>query len=112
MKHNEDGRSAEAKVAAYLETCGFKIVERNWKTTRCEIDIVANKASCMYFVEVKYRSNEFQGDGFDYITMAKLRQMQFAADIWVQQHNWQGEYVLSGAAVSGPDFEIEFIEQI
>ncbi len=66
----------------------------------------------MYFVEVKYRSSPDQGSGFDYITPAKLRQMSRAADSWVLINRWNGEYVLSAAEVSSPNFEVEFLEQI
>ncbi len=112
MKHNEDGSKAEDAVADYLLKRGYKIRDRNWKTLQCEIDIVAEKNDCIYFVEVKYRSNKLQGSGFDYITSAKQRQMAFSADYWVTQNRWQDEYVLSGAEVSGEHFEVEFIEEI
>jgi uncharacterized protein (TIGR00252 family) len=112
MKHNDDGRLAEDKVAEYLSQHGYKVIDRNWKTKKCEIDIVAQKGDQLSFVEVKYRSKSDHGEGFDYITDSKLRQMAFAADYWVAQHNWEGEYLLSGASVSGIDFAIEFIEEL
>jgi Holliday junction resolvase-like predicted endonuclease len=55
----------------------------------------------MYFVEVKYRRQAAQGDGFDYIAPQKLRRMVFAASIWCQRFNWSGDYRLMAAAVSG-----------
>lgn len=112
MKHNDDGQLAEAKVAEYLEERGYVIRDRNWKTKQCEVDIIAEKNGCVHFVEVKYRTVSSQGDGFEYITPAKLRQMSFAAEYWVAQNRWEGEYVLSAASVSGPTFQIEYIEEI
>lgn len=112
MKHNEDGNQAEEAVAEHMRNLGFRILDQNWKTKKCEIDIVAEKDDCIYFVEVKYRSNESQGSGFDYITDAKQRQMAFAANYWVAQNHWDGEYVLSGAEVVGPNFVVEFLEYI
>ena len=112
MKHNKDGLKAEKKVAEYLEQNGFKILDQNWKTPKCEIDIVARKDKCVYFVEVKYRSSSSQGDGLEYVTSAKQKQMSYAAEIWVSHNKWRDEYVLSAASVSGPSFEIEFIEEI
>ncbi len=112
MKHNDDGRIAEEAVADYLENRGYKILDTNWKTKWCEIDIVAQKAKRVHFVEVKYRANPAQGTGYDYITVSKQRQMVFAAGLWVSMNRWNGEYVLSAAEVSGPDFKIEFLEQI
>ena len=112
MKHNSDGAQAEQAVADYLSAQGYKIADQNWKTKWCEVDVVAEKDGCMYFVEVKYRTNSEQGSGFDYITSSKQRQMGFAANLWVSKNRWNGDYVLSAAEVSGPDFEVEFLEQI
>ncbi len=112
MKHNIDGAEAEEKVAEYLESEGYKILDKNWKTPKCEIDIVAKKDNCIHFVEVKYRSQEYQGDGFEYITSKKLKQMNFSAELWVANHRYSGEYCLSGASVSGPSFKIEFVEDV
>lgn len=112
MKHNEGGKEAEEHVTEYLQSMGYKIVDRNWKTRQCEIDIVACKKKCMYFVEVKYRMSSEQGTGFEYITKAKLQQMAFAARYWVAVNKWEGEYTLSGASVFGDSFAIDFIEEL
>lgn len=112
MKHNDDGHAAEEAVATHLASIGYKIIDRNWKTKGCEIDIIAEKNKTIHFVEVKYRTNKEQGTGFDYITASKQRQMSYAADLWVAKNLWNDEYVLSAAEVSGSTFEIEFLEQI
>ena len=109
---NLSGSIAETKVSEYLTSTGYRIVARNWKTKACEIDIVAVKDKVLYFVEVKYRERADQGDGFDYITPKKLDQMAFAAKYYVAIDKWHGELVLSAASVSGPDFEIDFLEQV
>ncbi len=106
------GDSAEEYVCEYLKSAGYTVLDRNWKTKWCEIDIVAEKAKVAHFVEVKFRRSDEYGDGFDYITPAKLRQMGFAADMWVANHSWPGEYTLSVAAVDGSTGEIDFIESL
>ena len=111
-RHNEDGAEAEKRVAQYLHDSGYKILSNNWKTSWCEIDVVAEKDNCVHFVEVKYRSNSNQGSGLDYITPQKLRKMELAAKSWVEINSWKGDYVLSAAEVSGVDFDLEFINQI
>lgn len=111
-KHNVSGSAAESAVAEYLKNNGYKIVEMNWKIKWCEVDVVAKKDKVVYFVEVKYRGSSSQGSGFDYIHAKKLHQMRRAADSWVLINKWNGEYVLSAAEVSGPEYEIEFIEEI
>jgi len=107
------GRQAEAVAADYLRRQGFRIVERNWRTRWCEIDIIAAKDKSVYFVEVKYRQSARQGSGLEYITAKKLKQMRFAAEAWVRQHEWRGEYQLAAVEVSGDDFAVtNFIDLI
>jgi ribonuclease HII len=106
MSTTSTGNQAEAAVAEYLRTQGYMIIEQNWKTKRCEIDVVAQKNDTVYFVEVKYRKSNYQGDGLAYITDKKLGQMSFAAELWVSSHSWQGGYELLGAAVTGKDFTV------
>lgn len=111
MKTTTIGQSAEAAVAEHLIQNGYKIVTRNWKTKVCEIDIVASKDSIVYFVEVKYRANEGQGSGFEYIGHKKLQQISFAARVWCQNNDYEGDYRLVGAEVSGLNFEnIQLVE--
>lgn len=102
---------AEAAVAELLEQNGFELIDRNWKTKVCEIDLVMQKSKVMYFVEVKYRRQASQGDGFEYIGPQKLHRMNFAANVWCQNFNWNGDYRLMAAAVSGEACEeIQLIE--
>lgn len=111
MKSTDSGRGAEAAVAGLLQDHGFEIMRRNWRTRLCEIDLVAEKNGVIYFIEVKYRASGAQGDGFEYITARKLKQMDFAARLWVQENDWPGDYRLMAAAVSGLKYEnIRLIE--
>lgn len=106
------GHEAEKRAAEYLQAKGFEIVALNWSNRLAEIDIVAKKDDVVYFVEVKYRSTANQGGGLDYITPAKLKQMEFAARCWVEEQKYQGGYELSAIELSA-DFQItEFIEEL
>ena len=81
---NYMGAVAENTVVDYLILHGYQILEQNWKTKYCEIDIVAQKDDIVYFVEVKYRKQPNQGGGLAAITGKKLQQMTFAARIYAQ----------------------------
>lgn len=76
------GDTAEDAASEYLVRNGHKIIDRNWKTKYCEIDIVSQKTDVIYFTEVKYRVNPDQGGGLSAITAKKLRQMKFAAEFY------------------------------
>lgn len=113
MSSTYTGRQAEAAAAVYLEMRGYKIVEQNFRRPRCEIDIIAQKDSTIYFVEVKYRRSYDQGGGFEAITETKLKQMRYAAEVWVQETKWHGDYQLSAIELSGPDFAVlGFIDNV
>jgi ribonuclease HII len=78
------GTMAEGVAAEWLGSQGYVVVERNWKTRFCEIDIVAQKDDTLWFVEVKYRKQAGQGGGIAAITPAKLRRMRFAAQVYLK----------------------------
>ncbi len=86
---NRMGAIAEIEAANYLVRKGHDILERNWKTKYCEIDIVSLRDSVVHFTEVKYRKTNIQGDGLAAITTKKLNQMRFAAKLYVQSKKIQ-----------------------
>ena len=52
------GNRGESIVAEYLEEKGYKILERNFRSGRNEIDIVAEDGDSIVFVEVKTTSSD------------------------------------------------------
>ncbi|MDB5177793.1 MAG: putative Ribonuclease [Candidatus Saccharibacteria bacterium] len=76
------GDQAENEAVRYLEAAGHQILERNWKTKYCEIDIVSERGGTIFFTEAKYRRQPSQGGGLAAITPTKLRQMKFAARVY------------------------------
>ncbi len=113
MTNFDHGRTAEAAAAEYLERNGYEVVAQNWRTRQCEIDVVATKNGTAYCVEVKYRLNNHQGGGLDYITSKKLKQMQFAAEVWASSSHWRGDICLAAVEVAGQDYEItDFIDNL
>lgn len=81
------GDAGETAAANYLTRHGHEIIERNWRTKFCEIDIVSKKGDTVYFTEVKYRKRADQGGGLAAITPKKLRQMKFAAEYFALKNN-------------------------
>lgn len=107
MTNYAHGHEAEKHAAEYLKKQGYKVLELNWRRPRAEIDIVARKKrGPVAFVEVKYRESHAQGGGLDYITPRKLEQMQFAAELWVAENRYNGEYVLAALEMSGADYKV------
>ncbi len=67
--HGEDLACAE------LERLGYAIVERRYRSRFGEIDIVANDAGTVVFVEVKTKTSGSFGDPVEEVTSQKRRQI-------------------------------------
>lgn len=109
LKTKQIGDAAESAVTAYLEKNGHIIIERNWRTRVCEIDIISTNAQCLYYTEVKYRRTNTWGDGVSAITPTKHGQMQYAARVYTARNN-QYQYLsqrLAVASVYGEDFVVD-----
>ena len=107
------GQIAERHCAQWLSKTGFTIVERNWKTRRHEIDIIAQKEGATYFIEVKYRIDGRHGVGFEYITESKQTRMARAAEYYMARNQIQGPCILAAASLSGqPPVVDEFTDEI
>lgn len=105
---NYMGAIAENASADYLTRHGYEVIEKNWKTKYCEIDIVAQKDAIVYFVEVKYRKQPNQGGGLAAITPKKLKQMTFAAKIYAQAHRLREvDMRLAAVSATGNPPEVE-----
>lgn len=106
------GSHGEDAAANYLRKKGFTILQRNWRTKACEIDVVARKNDVIYFVEVKYRKTSVQGGGIAAVTTKKVTQMERAAKIWQQRYG-EHDARLSVIEVTGLDYEVtSFLEQV
>ena len=109
----EIGDSGEDAACIYLKTQGHAILERNWKTKFCEIDIVSRYKDTLYFSEVKYRKTDQQGGGFGAITPKKERQMRFAAEFYaLTMKNETLLLRLAAIAVSGIPPKVDQLVEI
>lgn len=102
------GDAAEEKVAQWLTKNGFLIRDRNWKTKYCEIDCIAEKGGAIYFIEAKYRASTNQGGGVAAITPNKLKQMRFAAELYMARHKTALQPRLAVLAVNQNEIEALF----
>jgi putative endonuclease len=73
------GRKAEDMAVRFLKKCGYKILDRNYRTRSGEIDIIAREGDSLVFVEVKARSSERYGSAKAAVTARKQRQVSKVA---------------------------------
>ncbi|MDQ5885528.1 MAG: ribonuclease [Patescibacteria group bacterium] len=106
------GQKAESLVSEYLQQKGHKVLFCNWRTKLCEIDIVSKKNDIVYCCEVRYRKSSNWGNGFDSITSKKLKQVNFAAELWAHNNKWDGPIRILIAAVSGEPLTVDDIIEL
>ncbi|MCR5737821.1 MAG: YraN family protein [Eubacterium sp.] len=80
------GSIYEDAAAAYLQSNGFVILERNYRNKIGEIDIVAKKNDKISFVEVKFRQNQSFGDAVEAVNDKKLRKIYKIAQWYLLEH--------------------------
>lgn len=110
--YQKQGYIAEQRVADWLIGRRYRIVARNWRNRFAEIDIIAAKKRDLIFIEVKYRRDEAAGAGYEYVTRAKLQQMEYATKLYSLENSIMPRIqpLLAVASVSGQDYEkIELI---
>lgn len=80
MNKREIGSSGEEIAVHFLEGRGFRILQKNFRFGRGEIDLVAEEGETLVFVEVKFRRSLSHGLPEDSITPAKQRQIRRVAE--------------------------------
>jgi putative endonuclease len=83
------GDDAEELAAAYLESKGFLILDRNYFFEKAEVDIVAFDHTHIIFVEVKSRSGTYFGRPEEYVTPEKEKLVKKAAEAWVYERKME-----------------------
>ncbi len=79
----ELGRISEDHAARFLASKGYRIKERNYRTRRGEIDIIAEHGQTLVFVEVKARSSDQHGRPLDSVTSPKERTIAAVAGAYL-----------------------------
>jgi putative endonuclease len=110
------GRRGEKLAVDHLLASGYEIVERNWRCSQGEIDIVATKDSELVFVEVKTRSSLAFGHPLEAITTTKLARLRRLAAAWCEEHPGNHFAIrIDAIAIIAPTrglIEIEHLERV
>ena len=82
------GRSAEDAAARHLEARGWRLLGRNVRVGRGELDLIARRGPVLAFVEVKARRTTSCGTPEDAVTPLKRRQVARLAELWLAVRPW------------------------
>ncbi|MDP8263616.1 MAG: YraN family protein [Candidatus Ancaeobacter aquaticus] len=85
--HNKKiGKAGEDIAERYLKKNGYSVREKNFRSHFGEIDIVAEEAGTIVFVEVKTRTSDAYGDGTESITISKIRTITRTAQLYLSAY--------------------------
>ncbi|WP_394665026.1 YraN family protein [uncultured Chryseobacterium sp.] len=85
--HNDFGKKAEELAAEYLQKNGYKILVRNFRYQKAELDLVAEKDSLIVVVEVKARSTDVFNLPQEAVNKRKIKLIVSAANYFMKEYN-------------------------
>ena len=81
------GEFGERIAVQHLESRGYRIRDRNFRTREGEIDIIAEKDGDLVFVEVRARRGGAMGSAVESITAVKQRRLLQMADAYCAERD-------------------------
>ncbi len=107
------GDLGEAAAARFLETKGFRVLERNWRFRQWELDLICRDGDTIVFVEVKTRGAGAMGTPADGLHRKKQARLVKAASQYLTKNDlWDEPCRFDFAAVvdTGFSMDVEHIE--
>jgi len=89
--HNEFGKEGEELATAYLVEKGYRIICRNYRYLKGEIDIIAQKDNIIAIIEVKSRSSAYFENIAETVSKKKIRLLVTAEDYYVNTNKFERE---------------------
>jgi putative endonuclease len=102
------GRLGEDLAAGWYEQHGYQVLDRNWRCSAGELDVVARRGRTTVFCEVKARSTSAFGLPAEAVTPAKQARLRRLATRWLAGAHYRGPVRFDVACVL--DGQLELIE--
>ena len=114
MHHVSLGRRGEDDAVRFLEGRGWRILGRNVREGRKEVDVIAMKGRVLAFVEVKCRTGSLFGHPAEAITWKKRREIASVARAWLRGRSLPEDTLVRFDAISilrppGGDLSVEHV---
>ena len=90
-EHNDFGNLAEQLASDFLEKKGYKILVKNYRYQKAEIDIIASFENLIIIVEVKARGSDVFMEPQEAVTKKKIKSLVMAADFFMKDRNLDQE---------------------
>jgi putative endonuclease len=91
LTNRETGFFGEKLAEDHLVALGYKILDRNWRYSRSEIDLIAMHEKILVFIEVKTRAYDYFGPPESFVSDQKELLMYEAASVYMDKinHDWE-----------------------
>jgi putative endonuclease len=86
-EHNQLGQLGEEFAADFLQSAGCRILFRNWRYRKAEIDLIVLDANTLVFVEVKTRMDGPLLPAETSVTLKKQRLLISAAQAFIEMNS-------------------------
>ena len=109
----ERGQLGEDAAARYLESVGYRVLERNWRYRQWELDLVCQGRDGLVFVEVKTRAAGAMADPAGALNRDKQARLAKAAARYLSaQDAWDQPYRFDLVTVvdTGQGLDVEHFE--
>ena len=93
------GGKGEKIAEDYLKKNGYRILEKNFKSKRSEIDVIAKKNDCLVFVEVRTKNNDRFGTPEETINRKKKWKLKQNAKGYVNFKKYTGLYRIDAVCI-------------
>ena len=85
-KHISTGKFGEQLGQSFFIEAGYTLLEKNWRHSRWEVDIIASKNTVLHFVEIKTRRTKKFGLPEEKVGNKKIQNLLNAAEEYLYQH--------------------------
>lgn len=109
------GSFYEQQACRFLQRQGLKLIDKNVKLKKGEIDLIMQEGSCLVFIEVKYRTLPNYGGAISSISSQKQRILLKTAYLWLAKQKLsavQSEYRFDAVTFEGDTNKVNWIKNI
>ncbi len=89
--HNEFGKIAEELAVKFLEEKNYKILTKNYRYLKAEVDIIAEFGNQIIIVEVKARHTDVFIEPHEAVNRKKIKLLVSAANAYLEENNMEKE---------------------
>ncbi len=82
----ETGSDYEKKAAGFLQSCGYTILEKNYRIRTGEIDLIVRDRDHLVFCEVKYRTDKLVDTALEAVDQRKQMKIINTARYYLMRH--------------------------